>query len=289
MVDNASRDGSADCLEAVPLPLMVLRNDRNRGFAAACNQGAALATAETLLFLNPDTRLKPEAILRPLAELALRTDERIGLVGIRLEDAQGNVARKCARFPTPGRLVAHTLGLDRLLPGRFPPHFIVEWDHLSTREVDQPMGAFLMVRRRVFEQLQGFDERFFLYYEDVDLALRARGIGWKSLYLAEAAVVHIGGGTTNAIRSTRLFYGLRSRIEFAFKHFRPTEAWFVAGATLILEPMARLLLATVKCDFGSAGQTVAATLRLWRYAAGRPTRRIGIRRNNDDTRDRAIT
>lgn len=275
VVDNASTDGSADQLEQSPLKPIVLRNAENRGFAAACNQGAQGSTADLLLFLNPDTKLFADSLALPLAEMARPEQARVGLLGIQLLDADGVVARSCARFPTPGQLVARSCGLDRLLPRWFLPHFMTEWDHRSTRDVDQPIGAFLLIRRPLFEQLGGFDERFFVYFEDLDLALRARQLGWRALYLATARALHVGGGTTAGIRATRLFYIWRSRIQFAFKHFSPFSAAMVSAATLLVEPLVRLSWGLARRRLDEAGQVLVGTGMLW----GDRARRLFNRRS----------
>ena len=95
-------------------------------------------------------------------------------------------------------LIGQSFGLDRILPSWFPPHFLSEWAHDTIRSVDQVMGAFLMIRRPLFEALGGFDERFFVYFEDLDLSLRARELGWTSVYLATAQAFHRGQGTTDS-------------------------------------------------------------------------------------------
>src|SRR3954462_3234647 len=185
VVDNASIDHSADGL-ACPAPLNVIRNAVNRGFAAACNQGAADTQADLLLFLNPDTRLMPGSLERPARYLQTPEHASIGIVGIQLLDAAGNVARNTARAPSPYSIIGSSIGLDRLMPSVFPSHFVIEWAHDDTRTVDQVMGAFFLVRRSVFEALRGFDERFFVYYEDMDFAIRARRLGWSSVFLSTA-------------------------------------------------------------------------------------------------------
>src|SRR5207245_5442374 len=136
--------------------------------------------------------------------------------------------RTCARFPTPRRFLSSILGLDRALPAMFPPHFMVEWNHEESQEVDQVMGAFFLVRRSVFEALGGFDERFFVYFEEVDFSLRARKLGWRTFYLSVAQAYHLGSGlVTKPAQAARLFYSLRSRILYAYKHFNGLAATFV--------------------------------------------------------------
>lgn len=258
VLDNASDDGSAEDLTAA-LPLVVLRNPDNRGFAAACNQGAAGSAAEFLLFLNPDTRLMLGGLESPARYLGSGHHENVGIVGIQLVDGDGHVARNTARTPSARSMIGNSLGLDRLMPAIFPPHFVTEWTHDETRTVDQVMGAFFFVRRGVFEALGGFDERFFVYYEDLDFAARARQRGWSSAYLADAQAFHRGQGTTQGVSDRRMFYFARSRILYARKHFGATGAFFVMFVTLLLEPVVRII---------ASPRSTAATLRafamLWR-------------------------
>jgi len=240
VVDNASADGSAEGLET-NLPLAVIRNADNRGFATACNQGAAGSGAEYLLFLNPDTRLMPGSLELPVRYLQSKHHEAVGIVGIQLIDSNGHVARNTARAPSARSMIGHSLGLDRLMPSVFPPHFVREWAHDETRSVDQVMGAFLFVRRSVFEALGGFDEQFFVYYEDLDFAMRARVQGWSSVYLASAQAFHRGQGTTEGAAARRTFYFARSRILYARKYFGALGSFGVMLTTLVLEPIARVV------------------------------------------------
>ena len=258
VVDNASNDGSCEGLDD-SLPLTLVRNDVNLGFAMACNQGATGSEADFLLFLNPDTRLMPGSLERPARYLGSPHHEAVGIVGIQLIDTDGKVARNTARAPTAGSMIGNSLGLDRVLPAWFPPHFASEWPHDETRVVDQVMGAFFFVRRAVFEDLGGFDERFFVYYEDLDFALRARARGWSSVYLAGAQAFHRGQGTTHAATERRTFYFCRSKLFYAQKFFPVGRALAVIAVTLALEPVARMAAAP-----RAAGSTLRAFARLWK-------------------------
>src|SRR5215212_5679881 len=117
VVDNASSDSSVEGLEAASaLPPTVIRNPKNRGFAAACNQGAVGSGADYLLFLNPDTRLLPGSLERPVLYLQSQHHDRVGIVGIQLVDARGHIARNTARAPSAWSMAGNSLGLDRLMP-----------------------------------------------------------------------------------------------------------------------------------------------------------------------------
>jgi len=260
VVDNASADGSCAGIEGVTsTPPAIIRNADNRGFGAACNQGAAGSDADYLLFLNPDTRLMPGSLEKPVRYLQSPEHSAIGIVGIRLLDADGHVARNTARTPTAWSAVGNSLGLNRLVPSLFPPHFVTEWAHDETRTVDQVMGAFFLVRRSLFEALGGFDERFFVYYEDLDFSVRARAQGFGSVYLATAQAFHRGQGTTENATERRMFYFARSKILYALKHFGAFGAFAVVAATLTLEPLARMLARPQ-----SAGQTLRAFGNVWK-------------------------
>lgn len=273
VVDNASQDGSADGLKTFPLHLKVIRNTVNRGFGAACNQGAAAGEGDCILFLNPDVKLFPDSLVRVLSFLEEPESQGIGLLGIQLVDEGCKVQPSTGRFPTPGALVYQMIGLDRIWPARFPPFVMTDWDHEESRAVDVVQGAFLLVRRAAFEKLGGFDERFFMYYEDVDLAYRARKAGWAAYYFAGAQAFHRGGGTTGKIPATRLSYWLTNRMRYVDKHFGRPSALEVVLASFTLEFACRLVWNILTSswshllDTGKAYRTYAThlpeSLRSW--------------------------
>ena len=272
VVDNASTDGSADGLGGLPLPLTVLKNDRNEGFGAACNRGAAGGRGDYVLFLNPDTRLFEGSLRAPLQVFSGPDGEKTGICAVRLVDDAGNTRRTCARFPTPLHFVLRAFFIGRLFPGPRTNHVMLEWDHNETRFVDHAMGAFWLMPRGVFEELGGFDTRFFLYLEDVDLSLRARRRGYETLYLADAAAFHEGGGTTKKAKALRIYYSLQSRILYGFKHFTRPAAIIAAFFALAVEPFTRLLFAVLRLRLGEAGQTLRAYRKLYAWCL-RPGRR----------------
>jgi GT2 family glycosyltransferase len=265
VVDNASEDDSVDRLDCFSntLPLKIIRNKENRGFAAACNQGAEGSSAEFLLFLNPDAELRTGCLERPALFLADSANQSVGIVGVQLLDGEGRVLRSCARQPKAWSLLGQSLGLDRLMPSIFPPHFLLEWDHRQTRPVDQVMGAFYFVRRSLFDALGGFDERFFVYFEDLDFAIRSQKRGWVSVYLATAQVFHLGCGTTRNIKDRRLFYSARSRILYSLKHFRTGGAAAIIMTTLLLEPIIRFAAASASLRFAGLKDIARGFAMLW--------------------------
>jgi len=266
VVDNGSTDGSADLPDALGLPLTVIRNEANRGFAAACNRGAAGSGAGYLLFLNPDARLAADALDTAVAFLEDPAHATIGICGVRLVDERGATHRSCTLHPAPRHFVAKMVGLDRLAPRLFPSHVMTEWDHAEDREVDHVMGAVFLVRRSLFERLGGFDERFFVYLEDLDLTLRAKQAGFGTVFLSRASAFHKGGGVSEQVKPARLYYSLHSRMRYGRKHFPPVVAWGLAAGTLLVEPVARAAGAVATGRWGEIGTTVRGFARLWRAA-----------------------
>ena len=237
VVDNGSTDDSCNNIEAIAPNVVLVRNIENRGFAAACNQGAAAASSKLILFLNPDALLFEQSLLGPIQYMAAPAHEHVGITGIQLVDESGDVVRCCARFPRAKHFVAQALGVDRLFPST--SHLMREWDHLDTRAVDQVIGAFFLVRRDLFVKIGGFDERFFVYFEEVDLALRAKQHGWATVFVANARAFHTGGGSSRKVMGRRLFYSLRSRLQYGYKHFSNSEMLLLCLASLVVEPIGR--------------------------------------------------
>ncbi|HEV8559971.1 MAG TPA: sugar transferase [Actinophytocola sp.] len=273
VVDNASTDESASDLAAEGLPLRVISNATNLGFAGACNQGAAGCRSDQLLFLNPDTRLHRGALRAVGRFLETVAAQRVGICGARIVDEQGRPTVSCSRFPTLRILVGKMTNLDRVLPHIFPPHHLRSEETLTSQPVDQVIGAFYLVRRSLFVELGGFDEGYFLYYEEVDLALRARQRGWLSYLVSEAQVQHVGNVSTNRVRAARLGHSLSSRTRFARQHWPRWQAALLVALTLSVELAARLARAAVHRSPTELRDTVAGYRAYLRWLA--PRRRHG--------------
>jgi N-acetylglucosaminyl-diphospho-decaprenol L-rhamnosyltransferase len=275
VVDDGSTDNSATGLAEILLPLEIIRNSEHTGYGASCNRGAESSTADYILFLNTDSLLLADSLDKPILYLEQTEHARVGIVGIQLTNAEGAVARSCAQFPKLGRMITISLGLDNLFPSVFPSHQMKRWDHLDTREVDQVIGAFMLMRRALFERLGGYDEQFFVYMEDLDVSLRMRYLGYASVFLASAHACHAGGGTARRSQSESLFFVLRSRIQYAFKHFGTLRGCVVAGVVLCAEPVARIGSAVLHRRGDKIKATSEAYVRLWKeLLSGRLSDRI---------------
>ena len=233
VVDNASQDGTRE--EVIRRGVRLIANAENRGFAAAVNQGIRAMTTPFVLLLNPD------AVIQEGVDELRRCCERpgIGGAGGKLVDGGGKpqVGFMVRRFPSPGALVFEALLLNRLWP-RNP----VNWhyrcfglDYAGEMEVEQPAGAFLMLRRDLWEKLGGFDEGFCpAWFEDVDFCLRARTAGYHMWYTPKAVAKHTGGHSLPRVAvEIRTLYWYCSFLRYAAKHFRPWEGRVVSLAVLI--------------------------------------------------------
>lgn len=258
VVDNASTDGSVGSIKGMDLPLELIQNTENKGFGFASNQGSKCGNSKYILFLNPDVTLFPDSLSKSVSFMESYNDIQIGVLGIQMIDQNGAIHRNVARFPSPASLFYQMFGLDRFWPRRFPPHFMTDWTHLDSRAVDQVPGSFFLVRRSLFNNLHGFDERFFMYFEDLDFAYRARRSGWANYYLSSVRSFHYGGGTTNQVKARRLFYVLRSRLYYAAKHFGYHHALWIMVVSLTIEVWVRLGWSLITLSAGNFVETLQA-------------------------------
>jgi N-acetylglucosaminyl-diphospho-decaprenol L-rhamnosyltransferase len=273
VVDNASTDRSCADLSTPGIPLTVVRNSRNRGFGAACNQGAAHGDGDLLLFLNPDTELYPDTLRAVGRFLRTPAARGAGICGGRMVDAHGHPAISCSRAPTLRVFFGKATGLDRLAPALFPPHHLRPAELTGSRPVDQVIGAFFLLRRTLFDRLGGFDERYFLYFEEADLARRARRSGFGSYYVHEARVHHIGQVSSAQLGGGRLRHSLCSRTQYAFRHWPRSHARLLVALTLTVELAARLVASALRANASDARATLAGYRGYLRWllgARGRP-------------------
>lgn len=233
VVDNASGDNTVGDVRSRNVRLIA--NPDNRGFAAAVNQGANATAAPLLLLLNPDTVLQSSlAPLRAACELG-----GIGAACGQLLDASGRpqTGFMFRRLPRPITLIFEALLLNRLWP-KNPVNWQYRCMDLTTSSpalVEQPAGAFLMVRRDVWGKLGGLDERFHpLWFEDVDFCKRLGDAGYRIRYVPEVVARHIGGHSIRKISlGMRQVYWYGNLLKYSAKHFRPLHVRAVCLAVMI--------------------------------------------------------
>ena len=232
VVDNASSDGTL--AEVSRRSIARIANATNRGFAAAVNQGFAATKSEYVLLLNPDAEILGGLDqLREACELP-----HAAAAGGRLVDSDGKpqVGFMVRQLPTPLVLTLEVLLLNRLWPNNpvNRRYRSLELNYDIQMPVEQPAGAFLMVRRAVWEELGGFDEGFFpLWFEDVDFCRRAINRGYQLYYVPEAVAQHRGGYSISHLTvEIRHVYWYRSLLRYSAKHFRPVAFRLVCLAVV---------------------------------------------------------
>ncbi len=219
VLDNASTDGSVQMMRARFPGVKLLESAENLGFARGYNRAAQAAAGRYLLVLNPDTVVQAGA-LRRLVEF-LDSHPEAGAAGPRLLNADGSLQFSCRHFPTPLAAILRNTFLGRLLPrNRFTRCYLMsDWDHTAIQSVDWVSGAAICIRREVWEQVGGFDERFFMYAEDIDWSLRAQQAGWKVYYVPEATIIHRIGRSSDQRPFPMVIEFHRSMARFYRKHY----------------------------------------------------------------------
>lgn len=232
LVDNASGDGTTEMVRAEFPEVRLIENRENRGFAAACNQGIAASDQPFVLLLNPDTLVEVPSLQRLLHEMEAHPD--IGTCGPRILNPDGSLQLSCRAFPTVGALACDELGLSTLFPNSpwFTGYARSACPLDATRDVDQVMGSCMMLRRAALDDVGLFDERFFVYFEEVDLCLRLKQSGWRVLFVHEATLVHVGGQSSKTDRRASLRHRYRSLFTFFRKY---TPGWPLVLLKLVVQ------------------------------------------------------
>ncbi len=228
VADNDSADGSAEMVAADFPDVTLVRTGANLGFAAGNNVLLRRARGQWLLLLNPDTEIRPELDDRPIDTLIdhLRAYPQCAAVSARLVQPDGATQLSCRGFPTPLALAAEWTGLARLWP-RTAGGYRMRWfDHETEASVDQPMASCLLVRRSALRRVGLFDERFPIFFNDVDLSLRLVADGWTMDYQPAASILHLGGGTTRLVRRKMVLASRDSLLVFYAKHYRRRAAYW---------------------------------------------------------------
>lgn len=267
VVDNASSDGSAEMVRA-DYPWVTLHANRtNPGYGAAANQAVARCTAQYILLLNSDTR--PQSGTLTALSTYLDRHPRAAIVGPRLENLDGTLQQSCYPFPSPLDTFLDKSTLSRLI--HFVPvlrhHYLRTWRHTYSRIVPWVMGAALAIRRDAFQALGGFDESFFMYFEEVDLCYRLRNAGWQVHFSPVTTVVHMGGASTGQRRAAMMVQIFASEVRFYQRHY---SKWLLLQFRLVVSTvmLAHIVVDAVRLHWTydpSPRAHLAEDLGVWRY------------------------
>ena len=208
VIDNDSHDGTCEMLKEEFPKYHLIESKKNLGFVKGNNCAFKHARGRYILYLNPDMELLSNAI----GEMKCFLDQKLeyGAVGCKLVYPNGSIQYVCARtFPTPFNQFCFLVALNRIFPNSktFSTVEMRYWDHNDSREVDCLSGACILVRRRIIQWLSGFDEKIFMYADDVDLCFRIRKAGWKIQYLADHKIIHYSGASSKQHSKRYFSYG----------------------------------------------------------------------------------
>lgn len=220
VIDNASEDGSAEMVKKEFKKAILIENKENVGFAKGCNQAAKLAKGEYLLFLNSDTELRESSLREAVAILEKRED--LAIVGGSLQNQNGTTSRSYGHFLTPFWIFVMLFGI-----GRFIDKQSVQGEKL----VDWVSGGCMLIKRSLFEKLQGFDEHFFMYIEDMELCYRIKQLGYGIIYYPHFAVIHKAQGSSN--RGFAIEHIYKGLLYFYKKHMTISSYQFLRGMLYI--------------------------------------------------------
>ncbi len=217
------------------------------GFGAACNQAAEQGNSEFILFLNLDVVVNENTIQDSLR--FMNDQPEVSVMGCKHLDSEGRIALSCSRHFTFRRAMNELSGLSFLFPKTFVHSTLMkDWDHKESRFVDNVMGAYYLVRREAFDQAGRFDERYFVYLEDVDLSLAIVRNGGKVYYNSDISILHYGNATTSSVLGYRLFLGNQSRLRYARKHWPGIKYFVYAFSLFTIGFTVRIFFALIRLD-----------------------------------------
>ncbi len=227
VVDNASTDGSAAMVATEFPAVQLIANPENRGFSGGNNQGIARVRGRYVLFLNPDTVVVDDALGKMAAYLDAHDD--VGVVGPQWRYGDGRLQSSCRRFPTLWSALFESTPIawhwpDNPWARRYRMEDIVPSTQPSPQEVDWLVGAALMTRRAVLEQVGGFDEGYFMYSEELDWCRRVKAAGWRIVYLPAAQIIHYEGRSSEQVVAARHIRFQTSKVRYFRKFHGPLAA-----------------------------------------------------------------
>ena len=283
VVDNQSGDGTLEMVREKHPQVSAIDAGGNLGFSSGNNLGFARVRGRFVLLLNPDTEVGPGAVDRLRA--ALEADPALGIVGPKVLLPDGEVQLACARhFPNVWSQTLQILGLTHRFPRNyFAGHFRMGyWDHLDERDVDAVSGCCLLIRAELLKDLEGLDESFFMYGEDLDLCWRARRAGFRVRYVPDAEILHHSKQSSRQAEIRMLVHTHESMYRFFRKNRGPVVAFLyraalgtVSAGWVLLEGLRSLLVGGEKARRLRAEAIpyyrtiVAWATGRWRVEAGR--------------------
>lgn len=255
VVDNASLDTTTKIIERFKPEVRLISNQQNLGYSKANNQGIEVSKGDYALLLNPDVELK-ENCLKLMLDFVEKHEEA-EVVAPQLLNPDGSIQPSCREFPDFSIFLWEFSGLSFLFPknktlGRWRMGY---FDFQSSREVDQPMGSCLLLRRKVFQEIGVFDEQFPIFFNDVDLCYRIKKRGGKLYFLPEAKALHYKGGSTRQAKPEMILSAHLSFFRFLSKYKNGALnriLLYPSGILLFVTALLRIILYFLKKAFSKS-------------------------------------
>jgi GT2 family glycosyltransferase len=253
VVDNGSTDDSVQRVREAYPKVVVIEAGRNLGFAAANNRAFEKASGRSLLLVNTDALLEKDCASKLLT--LMEGDSRIGMAGPQLLNDDGSPQTSFEAVPTLATEILNRSLLKRLLPKRYPSKGRV---FTGPEPVEALIGAVMMIRRDALDELHGFDEDYFFFLEETDLAVRMRKACWKVFHEPAARAVHLQGATAKTYQAASRIEFYRSRYLFFRKHYGPAA----------MNALRAVMTANLALNALGLGVATAVTLGQVRSVAG---------------------
>lgn len=240
VVDNASPDQSeVTAMMHSQFPqVKYIPNNNNLGFAKANNQAIILAQGEFVLLMNPDTELRENSLLRVVQHL--RENEEIGICGCKILNTDHTIQPSVRSFPSLGSQIIIMLKLHHFFPNMkiLRNYYKKDFDYNQPQEVDQVRGAFFMMRKQMIEKVGLLDDKYWIWFEEVDYCQRAKEVAWQVFYLPTAEVFHHWGQSfQKQERFKKQFWFNNSLLRYFWKH----GSVFSFAILVLLYPLSLLI------------------------------------------------
>lgn len=240
VVDNASQDDSVRMVEDKFTQVKLIINRENYGFGKANNQGAKIARGRYLMFLNSDTLVHSQAI-KKMVEFIQR-EAKTGVFGYKLLNADGSDQASTGSFPDLKTTA------EMLFGGHFIKYSGVMKTYVKTMKVDWVMGSAMVVRKGVFDEVGGFDEKIFMYIDEVELCYRIKKAGYDVMFYPLAKITHLGRGSSTSGKKAPILNIYRGLIYFYQKHYSRSDLFFLK-LMLKLKALLALIVGWIKNDY----------------------------------------
>lgn len=241
IVDNNSQDGTDSMIKEEFLKVKYIKLNKNHGFAKACNLGAKESKGKYLLFLNPDTQWHQE-ILPQVLNFYNNTD-KIGVLGVKLLNSNKTTQYSVRALPTLYSQLIILSKLHIIFKELISKYLCLNFNYNQNQKVEQVSGAFFMINRNIYDQIGGFDENFFIWFEEVDFCQQVKKIGFHNYYFSEVSIIHHGEESFKQINNLKKQIIFNKSLSYYFKKNKSQIEYLII---LLFIPLNSLITILIK-------------------------------------------